>query len=229
MQENLSKQEDTRKLHGADYVSMYEKKTDDRIRRILKNILIPHKGTVADFGCGNALLLPLIHDSVKKYIGVDFSDDFIRMAEKKQADLGISNAEFHCGSIQEFCQDREDAFDAVFALDLSEHVYDEEWQEIVDAMHFCLKSGGKAFLHTPNRDFLVESMKAHDFILKQFPEHVAVRNGAGNAAFFESAGFADVSITYIPHYTFLRYLHPLADFPLIGRYFRARILLTATK
>ncbi len=229
MQETNLSREDRKKMHGADYVAKYEKKTPNRIDRILRKISIPHQGTVADFGCGNAILLPLIHNSVSRYFGVDFSDDFIRIAQQRQMELGILNAEFYCGSVQDFCKTHEGFFDAVFALDLSEHVYDEEWQEIVDSMHFSLKPGGKAYLHTPNRDFVIELMKDHDFVLKQFPEHIAVRNGERNAEFFQRTGFADISVTYIPHYNVLRYLHPLSYLPLVGRYFRARILLTATK
>lgn len=229
MQKDILSQEDRKKLHGTSYVEIYEKKTPDRIKRILRHISIPDRGIVADFGCGNALLLPLINKSVDKYFGVDFSEDFIGIAKKRQTDLGISNAEFYCGSIQDFCKNHEDFFDAVFALDLSEHVYDNEWQEIVNGMHLSLKPGGKAYLHTPNRDFFIELMKAHNFILKQFPEHIAVRNGEQNAAFFKAAGFADVSVTYSPHYNILQYLHPLSHLPVVGRYFRGRILLTATK
>ncbi len=229
MHEAILSRQDRKYLHSADYVEKFENKTTDRIDRILENLSISDGSIVADFGCGNALLLPLVHKLVHKYFGVDFSEDFIRIAKQNRADAGISNAEFYCGSIQDFCKDHEGFFDAVFALDLSEHVYDDEWQEIVNGMHFSLKPGGKAYLHTPNLDFLIELMKAHDFILKQFPEHIAVRNAEQNSAFFRAASFADVSVAYLPHYNVLHCLHPLSHLPVVGRYFRARILLSATK
>lgn len=220
---------DRKSLHGGEYVDAFAQLGTDRVDHIWRHISLPHGGVVADFGCGNANLLPLIHDHVDRYVGVDFSEDFICAARKRQTDLGIANAEFHCGPIQEFGRNHENSFDAVFAFDLSEHVYDDEWQDIVRGMHAALKPGGKAYVHTPNRDFLIEIMKAHDFVLKQFPQHIAVRNGDHNADFFETAGFTHVSLTYLPHYNILRYLNPLAHLPVLGRYFRARLLLAATK
>ena len=229
MHEAILSREERMNLHGADYVEKLEYKNTFRFDKILENLSIPEGGFVADFGCGNALLLPLIYKVVHKYFGIDFSEDFIRVAKQRQLYAGISNAEFYCGFIQDFCKDHEGFFDAVFALDLSEHVYDDEWQEIVNGMRLSLKPGGKAYLHTPNLDFLIELMKANDFILKQFPQHIAVRNAEQNAAFFQAAGFADVSVAFLPHYNVLRCLHPLSHLPVVGRYFRARILLSATK
>jgi SAM-dependent methyltransferase len=220
---------DRKKLHGDSYVESFKKTKSARLERVLQHISLPPGGVVADFGCGSANLLPLLHCNVDKYFGVDFSEDFICTAKKKVFDLSISNAEFYCGAIQDFCLEHQNDFDAVFALDLSEHVYDDEWQEIVLGMHFSLKPGGKVYLHTPNRDFFIELMKAHGIIFRQFPEHIAVRNGDQNATFFIEAGFGDVSLNYLSHYNILRCLHPLSHLPAIGRYFRSRIILTATK
>lgn len=220
---------DTRSLHGSAYVDRYRKKTPERIERILRHVTLAQDMQVVDVGCGNAMLLPLIARRVRSYVGVDFSEDFIALAEEKRRKHGIANASFFCGAIQDFCRSRPETIDVVFALDLSEHVYDDEWQAIVDALWHCLKPGGTVYLHTPNRRFLIEMLKERNVVLKQFPEHVAVRDAEANEAFFRRAGFREVSVKRIPHYNVLRCLHWASWLPFVGRYFAARLLLVATK
>ena len=84
-------------------------------------------------------------------------------------------------------------------------------------------------LHTPNAEFVVEIMKARNLLLRQFPEHIAVRNAEDNRRFLERAGFVDVSVHFLPHYNILSLVHPMSFIPLIGKYFQARIFIVATK
>jgi len=60
-------------------------------------------------------------------------------------------------------------------MDFSEHVYDEEWREILRGIRSALKPTGRLYLHTPNAEFILEIMKARNLILARQPEHVAVR------------------------------------------------------
>ena len=39
---------------------------------------------VADFGCGNGVLLELVAPRVREYVGVDFSEEFVRAAERRR-------------------------------------------------------------------------------------------------------------------------------------------------
>jgi hypothetical protein len=71
-------------------------------------------------------------------------------------------------------------------------------------------------------------MKRHNFLVKQFPEHIAVRNLKENIDLLEKAGFQVSKTQLIPHYNILRFLHPLSFLPIIGRYFQARIFVEAT-
>ncbi|MGA9828526.1 MAG: hypothetical protein WBQ57_09360 [Rhodanobacteraceae bacterium] len=70
-------------------------------------------------------------------------------------------------------------------------------------------------------------MKERGVLLKQFPEHVAVRTADQNMEFFRRCGFASVHVDYLPHYNVLRVLHPLSGIPLVGPFFAARLLVTA--
>lgn len=217
-------------LHGDDYVARFEREQSlERLRRVVALLPLPPGAVVADFACGSGMLMELLWGRVASYDGVDFSEAFIRVAEEKRRGLGATNVRFACQDIRQFCAENQGRFDVAFAMDFSEHVYDAEWLEILRAIRSSLQPGGILYLHTPNGDFLIERMKARNFILKQFPEHVAVRGPAANARLLELAGFSSVSVRYLAHYNVLRFLHGLSVLPGIGRYLKARLLIAATR
>jgi len=229
MLENLSLDQ-RMQLHGNNYVETFERThTPERFDRLIGLIALGKDSVVADFGCGSGQILERIKDKVKLYKGIDFSEEFISAANRRKNDLNAKNAEFVCGSIQEFCDKHLEHFDAGLAFDISEHVNDGEWGEIVNAIYKSLKPGGHVYLHTPNAGFFVEILKARNIVLRQFPEHIAVRNAGENAAFFRSAGFEAVTVRFLPHYNVLKAVRPLAALPALGKYFHARIFIEARK
>lgn len=134
-------------LHGQDYVDKFNKgQSAHRIKRLLRYIELSKEYVVADFACGNGMLLDHIYDKVDKYIGVDFSQPFITSANRRMRNNGIENAKFVCSSIEEFCDIHNDMFNVGFALDFSEHVYDNEWVDILSKIHSTLKSGGRLYV-----------------------------------------------------------------------------------
>jgi cyclopropane fatty-acyl-phospholipid synthase-like methyltransferase len=173
------------------------------------------------------MLMPLLCPVVSEYTGVDFSEDFITAARSRQNRYGFKNATFFCDDINHFCAERQKYFDAGFALDLSEHVPDGEWLEILRSIHSTLKTNSVLYLHTPNAKFFIEMIKKSGFILKQFPEHVAVRDAASNAELLQKAGFSTVKITFLPHYNVLGLIHPFSLIPIWGCYFQARLFIRA--
>lgn len=107
------------------------------------------------------------------------------------------------------------------------YVYDESWLCNLKSIRKCLKPNGTLYLHTPNSEFFIEKMKERNFILRQFPEHIAVRNIVENTVLLEQAGFKVNSIRLLPHYNILRFLHPLSYIPFIGKWFNARLFIEA--
>mgnify|MGYP003635543426 CR=1 FL=1 len=221
--------EQRKQLHGTAYVEQYLQKSPKRLRDLVDRMNIEITSDIVDFGCGDALIIEYLKDVVNSYQGVDFSPEFIRVANRRKMALHAKNVKFQCESIPDFSRHHKNSFDIGFALDLSEHVYDDEWQNIVTAMHDCLRPGGQFYLHTPNADFLLEKMKQHDFLIKQFPEHISVRNAKSNSHFLSVAGFENIDVKFIPHYNILRGLHPMSKLPLIGKFFQARLFITAKK
>jgi 2-polyprenyl-3-methyl-5-hydroxy-6-metoxy-1,4-benzoquinol methylase len=184
--------------------------------------LQPHM-VVADLACGNGLLLELIHERVAHYHGVDFSSEFIEEARRERA--RIRNGEFHCQSIEDFCEEHPGQIDRAFALDFAEHVYDDQLLGVARSIRSCLREDGRLYVHTPNLDFVLEQLKA-GALLRQFPEHVAVRDERSNVEIFRQAGFARVEVAHLPHYLpALAWLHVCSRVPGLGRFLRARLFL----
>lgn len=222
--------EENIRLHSGEYVKMYERKPLSRLARLIPTMSLGGGETLADFACGNAMLLPLVHDRVKHYHGVDFSADFIRAAQDRADTLQIENCSFHCMDILEFCRTHAGGIDVATAMDFSEHINDQDFVEIFTAIHASLKSGGRLYLHTPNLTFFLELFKQHG-IVPQFPQHIAVRDTRQNLELLEKCGFGVSGMTCheLPHYNILKVLHPLRRIPFIGKYFVARLFIECRK
>lgn len=221
----------SKELHSGQYVEMYDSKPVSRISNLVDLMRLDGSTHLVDLACGNAMLLGVVHGKIAKYTGVDFSDDFIAAANKRAKNLGISNCDFYCEDIVEFCSRHPAAFDVATAFDFSEHIDDGDFHSIFSAIRTSLKPGGRLYLHTPNLDFFMEKMRDSGFLLRQRPEHIAVRNTAQNVALLEQAGFSakDIHPRFIAHYNILRLAHPMRHLPLVGKYFEARIFIECTK
>lgn len=219
---------DSLSLHSGDYVERYNSKPLDRVRNLAALMELPDQAHLADFACGNGMLLHALGKRSGSYEGVDFSLDFIRSAEAWAEREGCKNYRFHCEEIVQFCERNLGKFDAASTLDFSEHVPDDQLIPIYSAIRQSLAKGGVLYLHTPNLDFFVERAKDVG-ILRQFEEHVAVRTGKQLVALLVEAGFRkeQISLRHIPHYNLLKYLHPLRHLPLVGRWFKARLWVVA--
>ena len=216
-------------FYKGSYVEKLGKQPVSRLRRLLPYFELKDSDIVADFGCGDGLLLSLIYSRVRRYVGIDFSEDFIAAANKRYSQAQIHNATFQRADIIAFCSQNNNTFDKAFTMDFSEHIYDDMFLSVYSAIFNSLKDNGKLYLHTPNGNYLLEILKNRG-VLKQFPQHVAVRNAEENTLLLRQAGFSHVAVHFLPHYVRpLSYLHFLSYIPLIGRYFQARLLIVCSK
>lgn len=219
-------------FYSTDYVSKYhfeEQKHKRRLKRLLRFMNLGKNDLVFDAGCGNGMLLDYISNKISFYYGVDFSEDFIKFAKNRQEKNKIKNAKFVCGDINIFCQDFENSFDKVFSMDFVEHIYDEDFIEIFSSLFRSLKTGGELYIHTPNGKYFLELFKKKN-ILKQLPEHIAVRTAAECKKLLEKAGFKNIKIIYLPHYIkILSIFDFLKHTPFFGNYFKARLFIICRK
>lgn len=229
-QEQRKDNDALRSLHSGDYVDRFENSQPTfRIERLLQYIKLTPNLSIVDFACGNAMLLPFVYDKVASYHGVDFSEDFIRRCTTKSNALGIRNAAFSCKDINDFCQENPETFDVGFALDFFEHVYDDDLSVILRHIFSSLKPGSRFYVHTPNARFFLEIAKNYNFLVRQFPEHIAVRNLEQTTKLLRDAGFVIEQSHFVSHYNILRLLHPLSFVPFLGNFFKARLFIVARK
>lgn len=219
---------DARELHSGDYVRRFETAPLSRIAGIVERLDFPDDADVCDFGCGTGMLLHALGPRRGSYTGVDFSADFIESARRWAMTDQLSNYEFVEAEIIEFCQRYPLAFDIATALDFTEHIETPLAVQILSAIRTSLRPGGSLILHTPNLDFFIERAKQVG-ILRQFPEHIAVRTAYQMRQLLCDSGFsADaIKVAAIPHYNILKILHPLSYLPAFGRFFQARLLIRA--
>jgi cyclopropane fatty-acyl-phospholipid synthase-like methyltransferase len=218
-----------RSIYGQSYVDQYDPHAHQRMQRMLPYFDLSGQEVVADFGCGNGVLLELIASRVRDYVGVDFSEEFIRAAEQRRDDRAIGKGTFTRADLVEFAERHANYFDAAFALDFSEHVYDDQFLRIFRAIHKALKPAGSLYLHTPNREYFVEHFRQWG-LLKQIEGHVAVRTAGRHQTLLAECGFVDVRIRYVAHYLRLgAALHGLSVLPGVGRYFQARLFIHCRK
>src|SRR5579863_2117134 len=71
-------EEQLRAIYDQSYVDQYDPHAVQRMRRMLPFFQLSGREVVADFGCGNGVLLELIAPHVHEYVGVDFSEEFVR-------------------------------------------------------------------------------------------------------------------------------------------------------
>ncbi len=211
-------------LHSGEYVERYNKKSIDRVAALAGRMNIVDNDTVADFACGNGMLLEALGQRSGVYHGVDFSRDFITAAQTRAEDAGLKNYQYFCQDIVSFCKSHIGQYNVATTLDFSEHIDDTAFISIYSAIQTSLRRGGTLYIHTPNLDFFLERLKQKG-IVKQFPEHIAVRDEACMIALLQHCGFnpQNIVIEKIPHYNILKFLHPLSYLPGIGKYFCARL------
>jgi len=218
---------ETRYLYNKTYLDKLNKQSCLRIIRLLKYIDFKKSDVVADIGCGDGKLAQLICNDIKEYNGVDFSPLFISLAKKINSTL--LNANFICSKITDFCYNNNLIFDKVFTLDFSEHVDDFNFSKIYTAIYNSMKENGELIIHTPNRDFVLEWLKEIG-ILKQFPEHIAVRNTREYFNLLNKIGFRNINVIFLSHYILvLRFFHLFTFIPSFGKFFKARLLIICQK
>lgn len=123
-------------------------RAENRVRNPWIAARLPSSAKVLDMGCGAGFLTHELSKAGHEVVGVDLSEDSLRIARKLD----------ESGQIKYLCADvtavplKESSFDAVCAMDLLEHV--ENPRAVVQEASRLLKPGGLFFFHTFNRTFL---------------------------------------------------------------------------
>lgn len=216
-------------LHRVTSFAAPPRKWRERDRDILRLALPAPDQVVLDLGSARGDVCFLLAPRVREAVGVDASPRALEIAEAERSRRGLENVRFVRSDVATLAGIPDASIDVAGAFDLLEHVDDETVRQMLRALARVLKPGGVLAAYTPNREHYVERLKAHDFLLKQFPEHIAVRRPREIRRLLEESGWRVLALTYSPApFPAVRWIEKaLWRLPGIGRLFRYRILLRA--
>lgn len=137
---------------GYQYVTLRDKAYFAEIDSYLDDFIDDATGlTVLDLGCGKGRVIPKL-DHAKQVIGVDVSDEAIRLANetRRQPNFSFRTMDAHDLSFDDA------SFDLVLFVDAIEHVRDAE--KVLREAGRVTKPGGRLFATVSNRDSLNQIM-----------------------------------------------------------------------
>jgi cyclopropane fatty-acyl-phospholipid synthase-like methyltransferase len=216
-------------LHRVTKFAAPERKWQERDRDILALARPAPDKTVLDLGSALGDVCFLLAPHVKEAIGVDASPRAIELAGARFGARGFAHVRFVESDVADLAELAPSSVDVAGAFDLLEHVDDETVRKMLHALRRVLKPGGVFVAYTPNREHYVERLKAVNLILKQFPEHIAVRRPGEIRRLLEDEGWRVRSLRYSPApFPGVRWIErALWRLPVVGPLFRYRILVEA--
>jgi SAM-dependent methyltransferase len=145
--------------------------------------LCPPAGRILDFGAGTGALAHSLREQGFAVTGVEASADAVAEARRR---YGI---ELH-RDLAEIAPDARGAFDVVSCIEVIEHLDDP--RPILASFKRLLKSGGRLYLTTPNRDGLLARTQKCAWREARDPCHLVLYNYRALGTVLRAAGFADL-------------------------------------
>lgn len=124
---------------------------DEIIRRLLP--YIPARGHVLDYGCGPGNLIEKLLQFDLKVAGLDFSP----AAKEFVVQHFRGNQNFMGAFEPKDLKSRAETFDAVIIIEVIEHLYENQLDELMGNVQTLLRPGGVAIFTTPNEEVLEDS------------------------------------------------------------------------
>jgi len=220
-----------RELHPRHWFKSPARKFEERDRDVLRLVAPAPADRVLELGCARGDVSFLLARHAGEVVGVDAAEEALALAEEERARRGLANVRFVRADVADLAPVPDAAFDAVAAIDLVEHVDDPTLAAMLAECRRVLVPGGRLAVYTPERAHYVERMKAHDFLIPQFPQHIAVRRAGAYEALLAEAGFrVELSTWSVSPFPLVRLVErALAPLPLVGPTFRYRALIRARK
>jgi ubiquinone/menaquinone biosynthesis C-methylase UbiE len=218
-------------LHPRHWFKSPARKFEERDRDVLRLVAPTRSDRVLELGCARGDVTFLLARHAGSVTGVDAADEALAMAEAERARRNLSNVSFLKADVADLSPVPDASVDAVAAIDLVEHVDDPTLRAMLGECRRVLAPKGRLAIYTPERAHYVERLKAHDLVLKQFPQHIAVRRAGAYEAMLRDAGFAvELSTWSVSPFPLVRHVERLlAPLPLVGPTFRYRVLVRARR
>lgn len=134
-----------------DYNSkkMFSKRKYSHTKIIKRYLPKNKKSKIIDLGCGHGSLIHFTKLAGYKNVkGIDLSQEEVNLAHE----LGIP--EIQQGNIVDFLSSTQEKFDAIFLMDVLEHIESSDAIILLEKINNVLNPGGRLILHVPNGEGL---------------------------------------------------------------------------
>lgn len=112
--------------------------------------LLNGRARVLDYGCGMGFLLPHLANHAAEVAGADVSRESLQRVNEKCTDIKNFLGAYGIDDLMAMDQ----KFDAVVAVEVIEHLYDDQLDGMLDHLRRLLKPDGIAIITTPNDEDL---------------------------------------------------------------------------
>jgi SAM-dependent methyltransferase len=144
---------------------------DHRLKRVFRTRLIGRflqRGSVLEIGCAYGYLLRALEDQFD-CAGIDMSEHAISVAKT------VTKAPVESGDVMEILpQKPDDAFDAVLAFDILEHLPEGQIPDVLSQIARILRPGGRLLVSVPNTLCLSRKLKKEQWTALRDPTHVSL-------------------------------------------------------
>ena len=102
---------------------------------------------MVELGCGGAVLSLSLAKDLKEYVGIDYSEEAIRLARGNATKRGVSNFSFIQHDVLKLEQKLHNSFDLVWSQGLVEHF--PSYEQIIRVHYELVKPGGTVLISVP--------------------------------------------------------------------------------
>jgi SAM-dependent methyltransferase len=182
---------------------------------------------VLELGCGSGHYTRWLARRVRRIIGVDFSGAAIDKARL----LGMEdNMQYAVKDICSLSLFGNDSFDKIIAIDVLEHLSDDQLPGALSEVNRLLRAPGVFVFFTPSRSHWIEQLKHKNIILKQTAGHIGVRTEEEYRSIVEHQGLKIKEViryeTCIPLWRVIE--GNMKDIPSVGEFFVSRLGVAVT-
>ena len=183
-------------------------------REIIEQLLpfLPSQGRVLDYGCGPGNLIARLLDTPLEVAGLDFSPATIQGVTRRFAGRPNFIGAFELNELDE----RAGLFDAAVVIEVVEHLYDEQLDELLANVKKLLRPGGTVVFTTPNEEVLEDSYILCPVSGKLFHrwQHVRSWSAESLSAYLVASGFRvqqSLTTDFVLSFNTGHRPHPLRD------------------